>query len=225
VYYFSGYFAATKSDAEQVSFAVPSGNFGNIYAGYVARSMGLPIRTLILASNENDVLDEFFRTGNYKVRKAAVATSSPSMDISKASNFERYVFDLLERDGARVKKLFTSGEAFDLSLIPRQGFVSGRSAHADRLATIRSIHSKYGVTIDPHTADGVKVGLEHREPGVPLICLETAQPAKFAETIREALGRDPEMPKGFENLEALPQRFDVIARDAEAVKRYIAARA
>ena len=225
VYYFKGYFAATKSDAEPVSFAVPSGNFGNIYAGYVARSMGLPIRKLILASNENDVLDEFFRTGKYKVRKATVATSSPSMDISKASNFERYVFDLLERDGSRVKRLFSSAEGFDLSLIPRQGFVSGRSAHADRLATIRSVHSRYGVTIDPHTADGLKVGLEHRESGVPLICLETALPAKFAETIRAALGSEPARPAGFEKLEELPQRFEVIKPDAEAVKRYIGAHA
>jgi threonine synthase len=223
VYYFKGYFAATKSDAESVSFAVPSGNFGNIYAGYVARRMGLPVRKLILATNENDVLDEFFRTGKYRVRREAVATSSPSMDISKASNFERYVFDLLERDGARVKKLFSDG-AFELS-VERKGFVSGRSSHADRIATIRSIHSKCGVVIDPHTADGVKVGLEHREPAVPLICLETALPAKFADTIREALGRDPEMPQGFEKLEALPQRCEVIEADAEAVKRFIAARA
>jgi threonine synthase len=225
VYYFKGYFSVTKSNRDEVAFAVPSGNFGNIYAGYVARSMGLPIRQLILASNENDVLDEFFRTGKYRVRRATVATSSPSMDISKASNFERYAFDLLERDGARVKRLFTSGEEFDLSLIPRQGFVSGRSTHADRLATIRSIHSKYGVTIDPHTADGVKVGLELREPGVPLICLETALPAKFSETIREALGREPERPAGLAKLEDLPQRFEVIAPDAAAVKRYIAAHA
>src|SRR6185436_10529252 len=196
VYYFKGYFAATKSDAESVSFAVPSGNFGNIYAGYVAREMGLPVRKLILATNENDVLDEFFRSGTYRPRKAAVATSSPSMDISKASNFERYVYDLLERDGGQVKRRFASGEGFDLSLIPRPGFVSGRSAHADRLATIRAIHSKYGVTIDPHTADGVKVGLAHRDPGVPLICLETALPAKFADTIREALGTEPARPAG-----------------------------
>ncbi|HEY8069908.1 MAG TPA: threonine synthase, partial [Burkholderiales bacterium] len=223
VYYFKGYFAATRSDAEQVSFAVPSGNFGNIYAGYVARCMGLPVRRLILATNENDVLDEFFRTGKYRVRKEAVATSSPSMDISKASNFERYVFDLLERDGARVEKLF-SGGAFELS-VERKGFVSGKSSHADRIATIRSIHSKYGITIDPHTADGVKVGLQHREPGVELVCLETALPAKFAQTIREALGRDPQTPKGLEKLETLPQRFEVVEPDAEAVKRCIAARA
>jgi threonine synthase len=225
VYYFKGYFAATSSDSQAVSFAVPSGNFGNIYAGFVARSIGLPIRKLILASNENDVLDEFFRTGHYRVRKATVATSSPSMDISRASNFERYVFDLLEQDGARVKRLFTSNEPFDLSLIPRPGFVSGRSTHADRLATIRGIHAKYGVTIDPHTADGVKVGLEHREQGVPLVCLETALPAKFAGTIREALGSEPARPAGFGNLEQLPQRFQLIEPRDEEVKRYIAAHA
>ena len=224
VYYFKGYFAATKSDSEQVSFAVPSGNFGNIYAGYVARCMGLPVKKLILATNENDVLDEFFRTGRYKVRPSAQATSSPSMDISKASNFERYVFDLVERDGARVKRYFTGG-SFDLSLLPRPGFVSGKSSHAERLACIRRLHGKYGVTIDPHTADGVNVGLAHREAGVPLICLETALPVKFAETIREALGKEPALPPGLENLEALPQRVTVVAPDAEAVKRYIEARA
>ena len=223
VYYFKGYFAATKSDSEQVSFAVPSGNFGNIYAGYVARCMGLPIRNLILASNENDVLDEFFRTGKYRVRKAAVATSSPSMDISKASNFERYVFDLLERNASRTKRLFASGGEFDLSLIPRPGFASGRSFHADRVSTIQSIRKKYGVVVDPHTADGVKVGLEHREPEVPLICLETALPAKYAATIREALGCDPLRPAGFENLESRPQRYQVIEPDPSAVKRFIAA--
>jgi threonine synthase len=225
VYYFKGYFSVTKKDNEEVSFAVPSGNFGNIYAGYVARCMGLPVRRLILATNENDVLDEFFRTGRYRVRESALATSSPSMDISKASNFERYVFDLLERDGAKVKRYFAFGEGFDLSLIPRPGFVSGRSTHADRLATIRAIDAKYGVTLDPHTADGVKVGLQHREAGVPLVCLETALPVKFAQTIREALGREPALPPDLENLEKLPQRFEVVEPDAEAVKRIIAARA
>jgi len=187
--------------------------------------MGLPVRRLILASNENDVLDEFFRTGRYRVRKAALATSSPSMDISKASNFERYVFDLLGRDSSRVRKLFSSGDGFDLTDFPRTGFASGRSFHADRISTIKSIHRKYGVTIDPHTADGVKVGLEQREPGVPLVCLETALPAKFAETIREALGVEPARPAGFENLEQLPQRFEIVEPDDEAVKRYIAAHA
>ena len=226
VYYFKGYFSATRNDAEQVDFAVPSGNFGNIYAGYVARCMGLPVRRLILATNENDVLDEFFRTGKYRVRKAAVATSSPSMDISRASNFERYAFDLVEREGKALaalwRKLETDGE-FDLSLVPRSGFVSGGSTHADRIATIRMVHTRYGVTIDPHTADGVKVGLEQREAGVPLICLETALPAKFAATIVEALGAAPARPARFEGLEQRPQRVAVILPDARAVKRVIEA--
>ena len=126
-------------------------------------------------------------------------------------------------DGARLKQLFAGG-SFELP-VERQGFVSGKSSHADRIATIRTVHEKYGVTIDPHTADGVKVGLAHREAGVPLICLETALPAKFAETIREALGREPARPPGFENLEALPQRVQVIEPDADAVKRIIAGQA
>jgi len=236
VYYFKGYFAATASDGEQVSFAVPSGNFGNIYAGHVARSMGLPIRRLILATNENDVLDEFFRSGRYRVRAAGEvkATSSPSMDISKASNFERYVFDLVGRDAAQVRELWrrlAADGVFDLSRSPwfrnvaETGFVSGSSTHADRLATIRRFWEKYGVMVDPHTADGIKVGLEQREAGVPLVCLETAQPAKFAETIREALGREPARPSGYENLERLPQRFEPVPADAGAVKRYIAGHA
>jgi threonine synthase len=231
VYYFKGYFAATQDDRQQVSFAVPSGNFGNIYAGYVARQMGLPVRKLVLASNENDVLDQFFRSGKYQVRKKVKHTTSPSMDISKASNFERYVFDLVGRDPARVKDLWRRLDAegeFDLSHSPywprvaQSGFVSGKSSHADRISTIRRMFSKYGVMIDPHTADGVKVALEHREPGVPLLCLETALPAKFAATLREALGREPERPAEFRDLERLPQRFTVIERDADAVKRYIA---
>ena len=219
VYYFKGFFASTSSDSQPVSFAVPCGNFGNIYAGYVARSMGLPARKLVLASNENDVLDEFFRTGRYKPRKSAIATSSPSMDITRASTFERYVFDLIGRDGGKLRELWGRAE-FELSA-PRAGFVSGRSTHKDRLAAIKVVYEKYGVMIDPHTADGVKVAQQHREPGVPMICLETALPAKFAETIREALGREPARPPGFENLEQRPQRFERVDPDAEAVKSYI----
>jgi threonine synthase len=231
VYYFKGYFAATRADNESVSFAVPSGNFGNIYAGYVARRMGLPIRRLIVAANENDVLDEFFRSGKYRVRRKVKHTTSPSMDISKASNFERYVYDIVDRDPARVKDLWRrlddEGE-FDLShshywpRIAASGFVSGKSSHADRISTIRMFFQRYRVIIDPHTADGVKVGLEHREPGVHLVCLETALPAKFAATIRAALGREPERPAELRDLERLPQRFTLIEADADAVKRYIA---
>ena len=233
VYYFKGYFAAAREPGEPVSFAVPSGNFGNIYAGHVARSMGLPIRRLIAATNENDVLDEFFRTGVYRVRKAAEVhqTSSPSMDISKASNFERYVFDVVGRDASRLASLwheldatgrFALDSPADRSRIAATGFVSGSSTHRDRIATIRSVYATYGTLIDTHTADGIKVGLEHREPGVPLVCLETALPVKFAEAIREAIGHDPERPPGYENLEAMPQRFSVIDPDPEQVKRIIA---
>jgi threonine synthase len=156
------------------------------------------------------------------------------MDISKSSNFERYACDLLRRDYAKVKALWTRLEregAFDLSgtddfkRVAETGFVSGSSTHAGRLATIRRMHEKYRVIIDPHTADGVKVGLEYRENGVPLVCLETAQAAKFAETIREALGREPERPKAFENLEKLPQRVEVMDASPDAVKSFIASHA
>ena len=229
VYYFRGYFAATRDDTEAVSFAVPTGNFGNIYAGYVARAMGLPVRRLLLATNENDVLDEFFRTGRYRVRRAAQPTSSPSMDISRASNFERYVFELLGRDGPRVAALWRTLEAsgeFDLSglgeRIAAGVFASARSTHADRIATIRHAYARYGVVVDPHTADGLGVALRLRETGENVVCLETAQPAKFAETIRAALGREPDRPPGFEDLESRPQRYRVIDPDAEALKRLIA---
>lgn len=234
IYYFKGYLTATTSNEQQVSFAVPSGNFGNICAGHIARMMGLPIRKLILATNENDVLDEFFRTGAYKPRKTAdvKVTSSPSMDISKASNFERFVFDLVGRDPAVVRELWRavdSGTGFDLSATPyfprleEFGFVSGRSTHADRLATIRRAYKDYGLMIDTHTADGLKVALQHREAGVPTIVLETALPAKFEETIVEALGEKPWRPASMLDIEALPQRVEVMDVDVESVKRFIVA--
>jgi threonine synthase len=233
VYYFKGYFAATRDDEEQVSFAVPSGNFGNVLAGHVARRMGLPIRRLIVATNENDVLDEFFRSGRYRVRSGAelLQTSSPSMDISKASNFERFVFDLAGRDPAVVAALWREVQArggFDLGgttlglRLRDAGFVSGRSTHADRIKTIRMLAERHDVVVDPHTADGVKVGLEHREAGVPLICIETALPAKFAATIQEALGYEPKRPPAYVGLEALPQRFVTLPADVAAVKAYLA---
>ena len=238
IYYFRGYLAATGSNDQKVSFTVPSGNFGNICAGHIARMMGLPIDKLIVATNENDVLDEFFRTGIYRVRKSAETyhTSSPSMDISKASNFERFVYDLLGRDAARVKALFHQVETrggFDLSGKPgsdgdefarvaQYGFLSGKSVHDDRVATIRDVYARHGIMIDTHTADGVKVARENLTPGVPMIVLETALPAKFNETIREALGRDAERPAGFEQIEALPQRFAVMPPDVQKVKAFIA---
>ena len=234
VYYFAGYFQATRSNDERVDFTVPSGNFGNVCAGHVARQMGLPIDQLVVATNENDVLDEFFRTGVYRVRGSADTheTSSPSMDISKASNFERFVFDLLGRDGAKTKALFHDAllrdGQFDLSGEPafsqareRYGFVSGKSTHADRLATIRDVFEEHGVMIDTHTADGVKVAREHLQPGVPMIVLETALPIKFAVTIREALGREPDRPPRFDGIENLPRRVRVLPADAAQVQQLI----
>lgn len=235
VYYFKGFFAATQDDSQPVSFAVPSGNFGNVLAGHIARMMGLPVSRLVVATNENDVLDEFFRTGRYRPRGTAEThqTSSPSMDISKASNFERFVYDLTGADAGRVAALWRAlderGE-FDLAgtpeldRLPDFGLVSGCSRHADRLATIREVRARYGVTIDTHTADGYRVAQRWREPGVPMLCLETAQAAKFADTIREAIGEDAPRPPGFENLEARPQRFDRMAVDVGALQRYIAER-
>ncbi len=233
VYYFKGYFEATRSNDEQVAFSVPSGNFGNICAGHVARMMGLPIARLVLATNENDVLDEFFRTGAYRPRGTAdtYVTSSPSMDISKASNFERFVFDLVGRDPAVVRELWAkvdAGGSFDLhgtpylERLPEFRFVSGKSTHADRLATIRDLWTRHRVMIDTHTADAVKVAREHLLPDTPMVVLETAQPVKFAETIHEALGIEPGRPREMEGIEELPQRVEVLAADAAAVKALIA---
>jgi threonine synthase len=233
VYYFHGYLLATQSSSEKVSFTVPSGNFGNVCAGHIARMMGLPIERLVVATNENDVLDEFFRTGIYRARKSAetLHTSSPSMDISKASNFERFVFDLLSQDGKRTAALFKQVEetgGFDLSSDPAYatmqqfGFASGRSTHTDRLTTIRDVDGKYGVMIDTHTADGVKVAREYLQKDVPMLVLETALPIKFEETILEALGRPAECPPAFKDIKSLPQRVESIPADVGVVKQFIA---
>ena len=232
VYYFKGYYAATHSNNQLVSFSVPSGNFGNICAGHVAFMMGLPIKRLILATNENDVLHEFFSTGCYRPRTAEEIkhTSSPSMDISKASNFERFIFDMTSRDAEKVRKLWEevdNNRAFDISgtqlweKIRKSHIISGTSNHKARIETIREIHRKYGVLVDPHTADGLKVGFEHREKDIPLVCLETALPAKFSESIVEAVGVEPSRPDGYYNLEDLPQRYVEMDADATEIKTFI----
>jgi threonine synthase len=232
VYYFAGWFQATKGEADPVDFAVPTGNFGNICAGHIAREMGLPIRRLVLATNENDVLDEFFRTGRYRVRSAAETheTTSPSMDISKASNFERFVFDAAGRDPERTRELFAEVERrreFTLTpaeqaRLPALGMVSGRSTGADRLATIRQVHEAHGEVIDPHTADALKVGREHVQAGTPMVVLETALAAKFGATVHEAIGIEPARPARFAGIEALPRRFVTMPVDVAALKALIA---
>ena len=233
VYYFAGYFNATSSNEQKVSFCVPSGNFGNVCAGHIARQMGLPIHRLIVATNENDVLDEFFKTGEYHPRLPEFThiTSSPSMDISKASNFERFVFDLMDRDAVQILALWAEvgvGEGFDLNLQldkirHRYGFVSGKSLHQDRLATIAAVYQTDGELIDPHTADGIKVAREVREPGELVVCLETALAAKFEKTIHEAVGNEVAVPRpaALAGLERLPQRVQVLPNDTAAVKQLI----
>ena len=232
VYYFAGYFKATEGNDETVSFCVPSGNFGNVCAGHIAKQMGLPIRRLMVATNENDVLDEFFKTGSYRPRTAAHThvTSSPSMDISKASNFERFIFDLTGRDAAEIETLWAevgAGKGFNLAFAldkirNEYGFVSGKSLHRDRLAVIKQVYEQDGELIDPHTADGVKVARELREAGETVVCLETALAAKFADTIREAVG-DVEIPRPtkLQGLEDLPQKVQDVPNQAEAVKEII----
>ena len=236
VYYFKGYFAVARAVGDPVDFAVPSGNFGNILAGHVAKRMGLPIRRLILATNENDVLDEFFRTGRYRPRGTAEthATSSPSMDISKASNFERYVYDIVLRDPAARSQAVDANRGGGRLRSRRHAALAARcgvrlrvwNEHARRPDRDHPRHLRaLQAVLDPHTADGVCVGRRFRDPEVPLVCIETALPAKFATTIREALGRDPERPAAYADLESRPQRCDVLPADAARVKNYIAAHA
>ncbi|AIL32792.1 threonine synthase [Basilea psittacipulmonis] len=232
VYYFWGWLRATDATgAKEVSFCVPSGNFGNIFAGFMARQMGLPIRRLVLATNENNVLDEFFKTGIYRTRSSAqtYATSSPSMDISKASNFERFVFELLDRDSTKLtnlwNKLSTEGY-FDLSSYrplfeSKYGFQSDSSTHADRIQTIQTVWNEDKVMIDPHTADGVKVARHYLEKDVPMLVLETALPIKFAATIQEAIGVQVPYPEHLKHLLDLPQKVDVLNNNAQDVKAYM----
>ena len=238
VYYVGLYLHATTANDQRVTFAVPSGNFGNICAGHIAREMGLPIDTLVLATNENDVLAEFFHTGVYRVRGTAETheTSSPSMDISKASNFERFIFDLLGRDADETRRLFgqevPATGSFVLTDTPefaglreRFGFVAGSSSHADRVATIAAEAGRHGYVVDPHTADGVKVARELLvSEGLtqPVIVLETALPVKFSATIVEALGHDVPRPERFAGIEDLPRRVLALPHDVDALKRLIA---
>lgn len=234
VYYFRGYLKATQDHHEKISFCVPSGNFGNICAGHIARQMGLPIHRLIVATNENDVLDEFFQTGCYRPRTSdnTWVTSSPSMDISKASNFERFIFDLVERNSSTLCTLWeqvNTGIGFSinpdtLNIVHQQfGFASGKSTHSDRINTIKQVYEHNHDIIDPHTADGVKVAHQLRQKDETIICLETAKAAKFADTIHEALGDNITInrPEKLISLETLPQYVTVMENDSLHVKEYI----
>jgi threonine synthase len=232
VYYFWAWLRATDAGGwTELSFTVPSGNFGNILSGFYAKQMGLPIRRLVLAANENNVLDEFFRTGVYRPRNAeqTLATSSPSMDISKASNLERFIFELVDRDPARVvaawRDLDQQGYfdfTADLARFTEEfGIVSGTSTHADRVDTIRAVYEAAEDIIDPHTADGVFVARQHVESGVPMLVLETAKPEKFAETIHEAIGVELDYSSDLRAMLDAPQHVTEMADDAAVLRAFI----
>jgi threonine synthase len=231
VYYFKGYFDVTHSNEESVDFTVPTGNFGNICAGHVARMMGLPIRKLVVATNENDVLDEFFKTGVYAPRGSdkTYLTSSPSMDISKASNFERFMFDVFNRDADILRhhwEQVDGGGSFKLSSelfakISNFGFVSSSSKHINRIALIKKFYEDYDVIIDTHTADGLKAALDHFDSSIPMLVLETALPIKFEKSIFEAIGKYPERPKQLQNIESLTQHNELFENDVDEVKNFI----
>ena len=223
---------STRGDGEPVDFAVPSGNFGNILAGHVAQAMGLPIRRLILATNENDVLDEFFRTGRYRPRRDRRDARDVEPVDGHLQGVELRALRLRRRrprSRRRCATLWAQLErdgGFDLAGDAVLG--DGRRRRASSPAAARTptasrpsatSHARYGVVVDPHTADGVKVGRERRDPGVPLVCIETALPAKFAATIREALGRDPERPAAYADLESRPQRSTRAAAPTSSASR------
>ena len=238
VYYIATYLKVTETNDERVSFCVPTGNFGNVCAGHIAKQMGLPIDRLIVATNENDVLHDFFANGDYRPRSAAEthATSSPSMDISKASNFERMLFDATLRNSDLTAELFANKvknggfSASDLGgpevmerIRGEFGFASGTSTHADRVATIKRVSDEFGVLVDPHTADGVYVAEQLAgEVDTPIVVLETALPVKFADTIAEAIGEAPEVPERFAKIMDAERHVTDLPNDVDAVKAFIA---
>ena len=237
-YYVSGYVQVAEriGNGAKVDFVVPSGNFGNVFAGYVARRMGVPIRRLIIATNENDVLERLVRTGVYEKKGKADRTSSPSMDITDASNYERLLFEMVGRNpdvAARYMLAFKRTGKVDLAdfglsptVFAEFGFFAGSSSHAKRIEEIRRVSRESGIVIDPHTADGVSVARKYVNQGAPVIVMSTAMPVKFEDTIKEALGHElvPEREERFRGLEARVPKgafYEIKAGDAEALREYL----
>lgn len=226
VYYFWSYFAATRSNDEEVMFSVPTGNFGNTYACLLAKRMGLPVRKIIVATNENDVVARCIKTGVYEPT-GVIATSSPSMDIQGSSNFERLVHDVVG-DATEVVRLYSqlkTGKKFsiDPALIARTGMVAGASDTSQRHQMIKHV---FDVTnkreiIDTHTANGLVVGLPHYECDVPLICMATASPVKFRPVIEEVLAVQIPLPERFADIGEREERFETLPADAWVVDAYI----
>jgi threonine synthase len=229
VYYFTSA-VALGSPHRPVSFTVPTGNFGDIFAGYVAQRMGLPIQQLTIATNVNDILDRALKQGLYQLAEVA-ATSSPSMDIQVSSNFERLLYDAYDRDGEEVRRLManlaqTRGFAIDATPLQRMRglFSSGRADETQTRQTIASVLDITGQVIDPHTAVGVSVAQTKRRPHEVMITLSTAHPAKFPDAVRLALGMEPPVPPQLAELLKRPERYEVLPNDLIAIERYIESR-
>ncbi|MBN1268343.1 MAG: threonine synthase [Kiritimatiellae bacterium] len=226
VYYFSaGLFVMHEAGSKSVQFAVPTGNFGDILAGYYAYRMGLPISRLILATNENDILARFFTTGTYSLGKV-VPTLSPSMDIQVASNFERYLYYRAGEDSGKLRAMMEQFKAGGSLSVPlRDGrmdpvFVAGRGDTRNTLATIRKYHEQYNYLMDPHTAVGVHAAEELMDPAEPCVCLATAHPAKFSKAIKDAIGREAHHDI-LDGLEQAPTRCEILPADEQAVRDFI----
>ncbi|GBD43962.1 Threonine synthase [bacterium HR40] len=211
-------------------FAVPTGNFGDVYAGHVARHLGLPVRRLIVATNRNDILARFFTTGIY-ARGEVVPTRSPSMDIQVASNFERLLFELGGHDPGRVRewmrRFADSGHIRIDEAILRQLaclWAGGTADEAETLATMSAVYAQTGEIVDPHTAVGIAVGRRLRQPGEgPLVCLATAHPAKFPHAVREAIGREPPVPPRLAQMTERTERFEVLPAELPRLRERIRA--
>jgi threonine synthase len=224
-YFYAALRVQRETGAAGVRVTVPTGNFGNIFAGFLAVRMGAPIRKLVLATNENDILSRFFNTGVYQ-RGDVHATISPSMDIQVASNFERYLYYLVGEDPKRVTELMAGfAETGNMSIGHPGGddkFVAGAGNSERTLSTIRETYAQQAYLLDPHTAVGVDVAAQHLSAEEPMICLATAHPAKFGEAIREAVGVDVAHHPDLDALEGRETRVDVLPADGDAVKKYIA---
>ncbi|MED5403056.1 MAG: threonine synthase [SAR324 cluster bacterium] len=226
VYYFYAWFQVAKDDSELVSFVVPTGNFGNVLAGYYAKRMGLPIDKLVVGTNENDILHRFFSKGEYH-RTELIETYSPSMDIQISSNFERYLFDLAGNSAETLQRWMDDFERrgkltleSDLLKQAQSDFASARVSDEEIVRTIRDFHLETGYLLDPHTAVGVKA-VEKTDLQTPVICLACAHPAKFGETIRKALGTEPEPPEELAALEKLETNSKTIPAVTERIKSEI----
>jgi threonine synthase len=226
VYYFTAAVALGALE-KSVSFTVPTGNFGDIFAGHVARRMGLPIAKLVIATNVNDILARTLATGRYDIR-GVTATSSPSMDIQVSSNFERLLFEAYGRDATAIRALMddlAATGAFTIAPGPlaaiREEFSAGRADEAEVAATIRDTYKATGFLPDPHTAVGLAVAARFAEPGVPMVTLATAHPAKFPAAVEAAAGVEPELPPGFAGILNKRERFVTLANDRQAVADHI----